>query len=123
MAYPRWLAKINSRLFNPREVRRGRRPVVTHIGRSSGTIYHTPLDAHPTRGGFVLVVRYGPDSDWVRNILTAGTTTLRVDGEDYPLGSPRLVSQEEAVDQLAPRFEPDSDFLKADRYLLVDLSD
>lgn len=122
MPYPRWLAKINKRVFNPREVRKGETPVVTHVGRSSGTVYRTPLDAHRTRGGYVLVVRYGPGSDWVRNILSAGTATLRVDGEGRQLDSPRLVSQQEAVDQLVPGFEPDDDFFKAEHYLLMEHS-
>jgi deazaflavin-dependent oxidoreductase (nitroreductase family) len=120
MPYPRWLAKINKRVFNPREIRRGKRPVVIHVGRSSGTVFQTPLDAHPTRGGYVLVVRYGPGSDWVRNILAAGTATLRVEREEHRLDSPRLVSQQEAVDELAPGFEPDADFYKAEHYLLMD---
>lgn len=123
MPYPRWLARVNKRVFNPKEVRKGKRPVVIHVGRSSGTVYQTPLDAHPTEGGHVLVVRYGPGSDWVRNILAAGTATLRVDGDERRLGSPRLVSQEEAVDQLIPGFEPDADFFKAEHYLLMDHSD
>jgi hypothetical protein len=58
----------------------------------------------------------------VRNILGAGTAILRVDGEEQRLDSPRLVSQQEAVDQLVPGFEPDSDFLKAEHYLLMDHS-
>jgi deazaflavin-dependent oxidoreductase (nitroreductase family) len=120
MPYPRWLAKINKLVFNPREIRRGKRPVVIHIGRSSGVVYQTPLDAHPTKEGYVLVVRYGPASDWVRNILAAGTATLRVKGEEHRLGSARLVSQQEAVDQLVPGFEPDADFFKAQHYLLMD---
>jgi deazaflavin-dependent oxidoreductase (nitroreductase family) len=120
MPYPRWLAKINKRVFNPREIRKGKRPVVIHVGRSSGTVLQTPLDAHPTGGGYVLVVRYGPDSDWVRNILAAGTATLRVEGEEHRLDSPRLVSQQEAVDQLAPGCEPNADFYKAEHYLLMD---
>lgn len=121
--YPRWLAKINKRVFNPREVRRGERPLVIHVGRSSGTVYRTPLDAHPTQDGYVLVVRYGPGSDWVQNILAADTAMLRVDGVEHQLDSPRLVSQQEAVDRLVPGLEPDDDdFFKAEHYLLMDHS-
>jgi deazaflavin-dependent oxidoreductase (nitroreductase family) len=120
MPYPRWLAKINRTLFNPRQVRRGTSPVVTHVGRSSGDVYRTPLDAHPTRDGFVLVVRYGPESDWVRNILVSGSATLRVDGEEHLLMSPRLVSQDEVVDRFASGFDPGGDFYKAQHFLLMD---
>jgi hypothetical protein len=119
MPYPRWLAKVNKRIFNPREVRRGERPVVIHDGRSSATVYETPLDAHPTKGGFVLVVRYGPDSDWVRNILVSEGATLRVDGEEFDLDSPRLVSQDEAVSQLVQGEPPGKDFFNTEHYLLL----
>ena len=120
MPYPRWLAKVNKRFFNPGQVRKGKYPVVTHVGRTSGRSYLTPLDAFPTDTGYVLVVRYGPDSDWVRNILAAGTATLRVGGEEYALDSPRLVTQEEALRALASD-EPPADFTKAEDFLLMDL--
>lgn len=120
MPYPRWLAKINRSLFNPRQVKRGTYPVVTHVGRSSGVEYRTPLDAHPTRNGYVLVVRYGRESDWVRNILASGWATLRIDGDEHRLTSPRLVSQDEAVDRFAPGSDPGGDFYKAEHYLLMD---
>lgn len=123
MPYPRWLAKINKRIFNPREVRKGNRPVLVHSGRSSGATYQTPLDAHPTRSGYVLVVRYGPESDWVQNTLAAGGATLRIEGEEHRLSAPRLVAQDEAVAELAPGEEADADFLRADHYLLTDTAD
>ena len=123
MPYPRWLARINKRVFNPREVRRAQRPILTHVGRSSGVTYQTPLDAVPTTAGYVLVVRYGPDSDWVRNTLAAGSATLRIAGQDQQLTSPRMVSQREAAGQLAPGFEPDADIFKAEHYLMMDLAE
>jgi len=116
---PRWLAKINKRVFNPGQIRKGKYPVVTHVGRTSGRTFQTPLDAYPTRTGYVLVARYGPNSDWVRNILAAGSATLRVNGEDHPLDSPRLVSQDEALDALVTD-EPPKDFTKAEDFLLMD---
>jgi deazaflavin-dependent oxidoreductase (nitroreductase family) len=120
MSYPRWLAKVNKRLFNPREVRRGKRPIVVHTGRSSGTIYYTPTDAHPTKSGYVLVARYGPKSDWIRNILAAGEATLRLDGEGYRLVRPRLVDQGRAIAELPDGYDPGKDFYKAEDYLLLD---
>ena len=119
MPYPRWLAKINKRVFNPRQIRKGNYPVVDHVGRTSGKTYRTPLDAYPTETGFVLVARYGPNSDWVLNILAAGTATLRIGGKKHALGSPRLVSQEEALGVLVSD-EPPADFTKAEDFLLMD---
>ena len=119
MPYPRWLAKINKRLFNPREVRRGKYPVVNHVGRKSGKAYQTPLDAFPTKAGFVLVARYGPESDWIQNILSAGEASLTVDGQEHALTSPRLVAQEQALDALVSD-DPPADFTKAQDFVLMD---
>jgi deazaflavin-dependent oxidoreductase (nitroreductase family) len=118
MSYPRWLAKINKRVLNPGQIRKGKYPVVTHVGRKSGRIYQTPLDAFPTGSGYVLVARYGPESDWVRNVLTAGTAILRIDGEDHALVSPRLVSLEEALVALASKEAP-ADFTRAEDFVLM----
>ena len=119
MPYPRWLAKINRWAFNPRQVRKGSYPVVEHVGRKSGKPYATPLDAFPTKTGYVLVARYGPESDWVRNILAAGTATLRVGTEKHELVSPRLVFQDEALGALVSA-QPPRDFTKAEHFLLMD---
>ncbi len=119
MPYPRWLAKINKRVFNPKQIRKGEYPVVTHVGRTSGRPYQTPLDAYSTETGYVLVARYGPESDWVRNILAAQAATLRIDGEERELDSPRLVSQKEALDVLVSD-EPPADFTKSEDFVLMD---
>jgi len=119
MPYPRWLAKINKRVFNPKAIRKGEYPVVTHVGRTSGKSYQTPLDAYPTKTGYVMVARYGPNSDWVRNVLAAETATLRIDGELVSLGWPRLVSQKEALGVLISD-EPPADFTKADDFVLME---
>ncbi len=119
MAYPRWLAKINKRVFNPGQVRKGKYPVVTHVGRKSGKTYQTPLDAFPTKTGYVLVARYGPESDWVQNVLDAGEATLRVEGTEHSLGSPRLVDLDQALEALTAA-EPPRNFASAEDFLLMD---
>lgn len=119
MSYPRWLAHFNKRIINPGQIRKGRYPVVTHVGRASGKSYRTPLDAYPTRTGYVLVARYGPNSDWVRNVLAADTATLRIGGKDHQLQAPRLVGLEEARDALLTD-EPPADFSKAEDFVLMD---
>ncbi len=120
MPYPRWLAKLNKRVFNPGQVRKGVYPVLTHVGRKSGTTYRTPLDAFQTTTGFVLVARYGLQSDWVRNVLKTGSATLRVAGQDHSLTAPRLAFQDQALAALVST-EPPKHFTKADHYILMDL--
>lgn len=53
--------------------------------------YRTPLDAHPVPDGYVFIPNYGPRSDWVRNVLAAGTAGLAIDGKEIELESPRMV--------------------------------
>jgi deazaflavin-dependent oxidoreductase (nitroreductase family) len=93
MPLPRWLARFNKRFINPREIRRGNWPILIHMGRSSGKIYQTPLDAHPIHGGFVFIPMYGPRTDWLRNVLAAGTARLSIRGETMQLRSPRMVKK------------------------------
>lgn len=96
MPLPRWLARLNRRFMNPGEIRRGVRPVLVHVGRSSGTTYRTPLDAHPVPGGYLFIPLYGPRTDWVRNVLAAGGARLAIGGEEVGLEAPRLVRKKDA---------------------------
>lgn len=97
MPLPKWLAQINKRVVNRMELKRGVRPVLIHVGRSSGTTFFTPLDAHPIDGGYVFIMNYGRDSDWVRNTLAAGSASLRVGDDEVALVSPRVITKEEAL--------------------------
>ena len=100
MPLPNWLARLNKRTFNKMELKRGVRPVLTHVGRSSGKTYKTPLDAHPVDDGYIFIINYGARSDWVQNIMAAGTASLTVGGEVIQLDSPRVVAKEEAQPRL-----------------------
>lgn len=120
MPLPRWLARINKRVFNPIEIRRGVRPVLIHVGRSSGKTYRTPLDAHPLPDGYLLIPMYGPRTDWLRNVLAAGSARLLLGGKEVELESPRIVKQEDVWPLLLKPTKPppgisgDSDLLQAD---------
>jgi deazaflavin-dependent oxidoreductase (nitroreductase family) len=118
---PRWWTRINKRVFNPMELRRGVRPVLTHVGRSSGTTYRTPLDAHPVEGGYVFVLVYGSRSDWVRNTLAAGHARLTVDGQDVELTAPRVIAEEEAWQAIGDGVKRPPRALKISEFLRMDL--
>lgn len=102
MALPGWLANVNKRVFNPREIRKGERPVLVHSGRRSGTTFRTPLDAHEIDGGYLFIMNYGPESDWVKNILSAGAAALETKGASIDLTAPQVVPIEEATELLKP---------------------
>ena len=47
--------------------------VVVHRGRRSGNQYRTPVNVFPRPGGrYVVALTYGPDTDWLKNVLAAG---------------------------------------------------
>lgn len=122
MPMPRWWGQINKRVFNPRELRRGVRPVLTHVGRSSGRTYRTPLDAHPVDGGYLFVLVYGSGSDWVRNVLAAGHARLTIDGGELELTAPRLVDEDEAWLALPDTVTRPPRLLRIREYLRMDLA-
>lgn len=123
MPMPRWWAKINKRVFNPAELRRGKRPVLTHVGRSSGKTYRTPLDAHHVADGYVFVLVYGSESDWVRNVLAAGRATVTIGGEDIELVNPRIIGEDEAMAAVADSVRRPPPALRISEYLRMDAAE
>jgi deazaflavin-dependent oxidoreductase (nitroreductase family) len=84
-------------VINPRTLRAAARgetkyAVVHHVGRRSGTAYETPVEAHRTAEGTLILLPYGPVTDWCRNVLAAGQCTVSVDGQDLALSAPVVVT-------------------------------
>jgi deazaflavin-dependent oxidoreductase (nitroreductase family) len=68
--------------------------VVVHRGRRSGKEYQTPVNVFATGDGYVLALTYGPDTDWVKNVLAAGGCDLLTGGRVVRLTAPRLFHDE-----------------------------
>jgi hypothetical protein len=66
--------------------------VLEHVGRHSGKAYATPVVAKLTSAGVVVPLPYGAEADWCRNVLAAGACTLKLNGTEYRLRSPHVVS-------------------------------
>jgi deazaflavin-dependent oxidoreductase (nitroreductase family) len=105
------LARFNRRLPN-RVIGAvaGRRlsPValVLHQGRRSGRQYRTPVLPLPLRDGFLVSLPYGPERDWVRNVLAAGGCALRRGGRRFDLADPRMLDAAGAAPLLPPALRP-----------------
>lgn len=121
MAMPRWWGHVNKRVFNPRALAGGKWPVLTHVGRTSGATYRTPLDAYPVEGGYLFVLVYGSRADWVQNVLAAGSARLRVDGTEIELTAPRLVGESEAFRALPDDAARPPKLLRINEFLRMDL--
>lgn len=121
MPVPKVMAHVNKATFNKLELKRGKRPVLTHTGRSSGATYHTPLDAHRVGDTFIFILMYGSDSDWVKNILATGSASLTKDTATFDLTAPRLIDRQAAWEQLPTTVKAPPDFLKVTEYLQMDI--
>jgi deazaflavin-dependent oxidoreductase (nitroreductase family) len=95
MVLPRGVAKFNRQVTN--RVLGRIAPVVPgfaiieHVGRKSGKPYRTPINLFRTSEGYVAALTYGPDADWVRNVLAAGGCDAVIRGRRVHLVGPRIV--------------------------------
>lgn len=99
--------RINRDALNPRQLARIGQPggptaVVHHTGRRSGKPYATPVDAAVTEDGFVIASVYGTQSDWIRNVLAGGPTSVEMAGVSKAVGSARVVPIEEVQGYFPP---------------------
>jgi hypothetical protein len=67
-----------------RETRRSSR------GRRSGQEYESPVGAIAIGDGFLIALPYGPETDWCRNVVAAGSASLAHEGRVYAVDSPEI---------------------------------
>lgn len=73
-----------------------------HIGRTSGTRRVTLVHPELTPSGFRVMVPLGTQSEWARNVLTAGRCRLQLHEQVYELADPQLVPAGELRDLRGP---------------------
>ena len=123
MVLPRALARFNrvvtnriGRVVAPRVPGGG---IVVHRGRRSGREYRTPIAVFQRPGGYAVALTYGPDAEWIRNVLAAGGATLETQGRRVRVTNPRVIH--DPARRLVPL--PVRDVLRligADTFLLLD---
>ena len=93
-----FMRRFTTHLFNPGTLLFfGRLPgcgILTHVGRTSGRRYRVPIFVLRRGDDYVFALTYGSESHWVKNILAAGGSEMRVRGRDL-----RLVEPEVFVDE------------------------
>ncbi|WP_409429479.1 nitroreductase family deazaflavin-dependent oxidoreductase [Mycobacterium sp. SMC-11] len=107
MQLPQRLARFNRHVTNPiQRMWAGWAPtfgILEHVGRRSGKPYRTPLTVFSTDTGVAILLTYGPDRDWLKNITAAGGGTMRRHGKTIGVTEPRVVSKAEAAEHVSPR--------------------
>ncbi|MFC4050409.1 nitroreductase family deazaflavin-dependent oxidoreductase [Actinomadura syzygii] len=98
MPIPGFVARVNrvatNKVTEPFAARLPGFGIVLHRGRRSGRVYRTPINVFREPGGYVAALTYGPESDWVRNVVAAGGCDLVTRGERIHLTDPRIVHDE-----------------------------
>lgn len=101
MQLPQWLARFNRHVTNPvQRLWAGWLPgfgILEHVGRKSGKPYRTPLNVFPTDDGVAVLLTYGPDRDWLKNIIAAGQARIKRMGRTIEVTEPRVVPKAEAA--------------------------
>src|SRR5262245_57562579 len=85
--------------------------MLTHVGRKTGRVHHTPIAAFRCDEGFAVPLWYGRDVDWVRNLLKAGHGEIEHMGLRTKVGNPRLVDFDEAAERLPLTLRPGAQML------------
>src|SRR4051812_25848806 len=123
MPFPMALARFNRLVTNRITMPfAGRAPtfgIIDHRGRKSGRPYRTPISAFPRPGGYAVALTYGPDVQWVQNVLASGEAVLETRGRRHRVTNPRLLRDRSR--RLAS--QPNRTILKlidADMFLLLD---
>ena len=71
--------------------------ILEHVGRRSGRVYRTPLTVFSTDDGMAILLTYGPERDWLKNLTAAGGGRLRRHGRNHTVGNPRVMTRDEAA--------------------------
>jgi deazaflavin-dependent oxidoreductase (nitroreductase family) len=110
MQLPQWLARFNRYFTNPiQRLWAGWAPgmgILEHAGRKSGKQYRTPLNVFPTEDGVALLLTYGPNRDWLKNITATGGCHMKRYGKTIELVDPQVVSKAEAARSVKGLWRP-----------------
>ena len=121
MPLPRWLARFNlsvtNRILGPVAEHAPGMGIVIHEGRKSRRRYRTPVMVFRHGERFVIALTYGPESQWVQNVVAHGGCDFESRGRTYHLTGPRLIHDERrslmpGVVRLALRVLNVADFLE-----------
>jgi deazaflavin-dependent oxidoreductase (nitroreductase family) len=70
--------------------------LLRHTGRKSGKAYEIPIMVWRDTDGFVIVLTYGPQVDWLRNLQAASQGTLNWHRREYIVRPPIFIDEQTA---------------------------
>jgi deazaflavin-dependent oxidoreductase (nitroreductase family) len=90
--------------------------ILRYRGRTTGREYRTPMNVFRRGDQMVFALTYGPDVQWVRNVLAAGTLDVRTMGRDLHLVEPVLFHDPECR-QMPALIRPFLRFMRVTEFL------
>ncbi len=66
--------------------------ILEHVGRTSGTTYHTPIYARTTGDHAFIPLAYGTDVHWLRNVQAMGHCRIQLHDTIFELDEPAIVT-------------------------------
>lgn len=97
--------------------------VILHRGRRSGRQYRTPLFAFRRGRTLVIVLLYGEESEWLRNLRAGGGHVIRA-GRTFVVGTPEVVTTRQAGWLLARLSPPERAYCRlAEKLAMLDLEE
>jgi deazaflavin-dependent oxidoreductase (nitroreductase family) len=93
---------INPLLRNLARSSHGPFALLRHVGRKSGKTYENPIMVWRTADGFIIVLTYGRQVDWLRNLQAAGGGSLLWHKQEYALRQPQFIDAQMARQVLPP---------------------
>ncbi|MGB8506294.1 nitroreductase family deazaflavin-dependent oxidoreductase [Mycobacterium sp.] len=110
MQLPQWLARFNRHVTNPvQRLWAGWLPtmgILEHIGRRSGKRYRTPLTVFSTDDGVAILLTYGPNRDWLKNLTSAGCGRMQRYGKTFEVTDPRVMPKAVAAPSVTGLWRP-----------------
>ncbi|BCO37798.1 nitroreductase family deazaflavin-dependent oxidoreductase [Mycobacterium heckeshornense] len=114
MQLPQRLARFNRHVTNPiQRLWAGWLPpfgILEHVGRRSGKTYRTPLNVFNAdvdgKPGVAILLTYGPDRDWLKNLNAAGGGRMRRSAKTFGVTNPRKVSRDVAAEHVVGVWRP-----------------
>jgi deazaflavin-dependent oxidoreductase (nitroreductase family) len=76
--------------------------VLYHVGRKSGRVFSTPISCFRDGSDVIICLTYGPQTDWVKNVIAAGGCEVVMRGKRLRLTNPRVYR--DAARPWAPAF-------------------
>jgi deazaflavin-dependent oxidoreductase (nitroreductase family) len=71
--------------------------IVEHVGRRSGKSFKTPVSMFRTDDGVAILLAYGTDTDWVKNLQAADGGQVTLGGKTFRVTNPRILPTAKAA--------------------------